>query len=71
MIVPDDNVHFWLWTIMVVTALVGGLLSVLATALQRAQAAAGEHDGAGYRLMLASYAFMTVSMLAFAVRGFL
>ncbi len=69
MILPDDNIQFWLWTIMVGSAVVGGLLSVWGTALQRARAATGEHNGAGHRLMLASYGFMTVSMLIFAVRG--
>ena len=69
--VPDDDVHFWLWIATVATAVIGGVLAVLGTALKRRESAARARDGLGFRMMLASYAFMTASMLAFAARGFL
>lgn len=68
---PDDEVHFWLWIATVAAAVIGGVLAALGTALKRKESAAGAPGGLGFRLMLASYAFMTASMLVFAARGFL
>jgi len=62
--VLGDSVQFWLWVTTVAAAVMGGVLAVLGTALKhRAEL--------GNRLVLASYAFMTASMLVFAARGFL
>ena len=62
--VPDDDVHFWLWIATLAAALIGGVLAVVGTALK--------HRGdLATRLMLASYAFMTASMVVFAARGLL
>lgn len=68
---PDDDVHFWLWIVTVAAAVIGGVLAVLGTALKRRESAARTRGGLGFRLMLASYTFMTVSMLVFAARGLL
>jgi hypothetical protein len=69
--VPQDDMHFWLWAITVATAVAGGLLAVWGSSLQRRRAATERDRGAGFRVMLASYALMTLSMLLFAARGFL
>jgi hypothetical protein len=69
--VPQDDMHFWLWVITVATAVAGGLLALWGSSLQRRQAATESDRGAGFRVMLASYVFMTLSMVTFAARGFL
>lgn len=65
------QLDFWLWIVMVVTAVIGGILAVWGNALQRRNPGAGKVPGMGYRLTIASYGFMTASMLVFALRGFL
>lgn len=69
--VPDGGVHFWLWVVMVATAVIGGILGIVGAALQKKETAASTRKGTGFRVMLASYGFMTASMLVFAARGFL
>lgn len=69
--VPEGGVHFWLWVVMVATAVMGGILAIAGAALEKKEAAAGARKGVGHRVMLASYGFMTASMLAFAARGFM
>lgn len=67
----DGDVHFWLWVVTVATAVIGGVLSVVGTLLQRKEAAGGSDRGVGFRVMLVSYGFMTASMVVFAARGLL
>lgn len=69
--VPADGIHFWMWVVTVATAVIGGVLSVAGTMLQRREAAAGARNRIGFRVMLASYGFMTASVLMFATRGLL
>lgn len=69
--VPDTDVHFWLWLVTVATAVTGGVLSIVGTVLQRKEAAGGSDRGFGFRVMLVSYGFMTASMIVFAARGML
>ena len=67
---PDGGIHFWLWVVTVTTAVIGGILGVVGMALQKKEAAAGARKGIGFHVMLASYGFMTASILVFAARGF-
>lgn len=64
---PQDGLRFWLWVLTVATAVAAGLLAVGATLRRRAVG----RPGAGSRMMLASYACMSASMLLFAARGLL
>lgn len=67
----NDELHFWLWVATVASAVIGGLLSMLGTALERRECAPGARGGLGFRLVLGGYTFMTASMLVFIARGFL
>ncbi|MEA2971146.1 MAG: hypothetical protein QOE78_4407 [Alphaproteobacteria bacterium] len=58
-----------LWWIMVSTGAVAALLSIVASALDRGRARWPARRGR-FVMHLASYAFMSASMLAFAIRGF-
>jgi hypothetical protein len=69
--VPDTDVHFWLWLVTVASAVIGGVLSIVGTMLQRKEAASGAENGVGFRVVLLSYGFMTASMIVFAARGML
>jgi len=69
--VPDGGIHFWLWVVTVAAAVIGGVLAVVGAALQKKEDTAGARNDIGHRVMLASYGFMTASMLVFAARGFL
>ena len=66
---PDGGIHFWLWVVTVATAVIGGILGFVGAALQKKEAAGGARKGIGFKVMLASYGFMTASMLVFAARG--
>lgn len=64
-----DQVQFWLWVLTVATAVAGGVLSVLASRMQRNAAANEERGSRAWRLMMGSYVLMSVSILFFVVRG--
>lgn len=63
--------HFWLWLLTVATAVAGGALSIWGTSLQRREASHSGSGRTGYRVVMASYVLMSISIGVFVIRGFI
>lgn len=65
-----QGVDQYLWGASVLTAIAGGILSVCGTLLQ-GRAGPKQSRSIGHHVVLASYALFSISVLLFAIRGFM
>jgi hypothetical protein len=70
-LLPSSLVDTWLWIAMVITAVLGGVLCFYGASLRDRTGDKTAPGAPGFRIIMAGYVMTSVSVLLFAIRGFL